>query len=84
MEIKINHKKSANYDVIVVGSGPAGIGASLASARSGARTLLIESLGRVGVIPRFLSNFRGRALRAGFLQQGSCWLHGQGNICRGR
>ena len=62
MEIKINHEKSANYDVIVVGSGPAGMGASLAAARNGARTLLIESLGRVGGISTsgMMSHFVGR------------------------
>ncbi len=36
------------YEVIVVGGGPAGIGASLAAARNGMRTLLIESNGFLG------------------------------------
>ena len=31
-----------NYDVVVVGSGPAGIGAAVAAARGGAKTLIIE------------------------------------------
>lgn len=35
-------------DVIVVGGGPAGIGASLAAARSGARTILLERFGCLG------------------------------------
>jgi len=35
-------------DVIVVGGGPAGIGAALASARTGAKTVLIERFGALG------------------------------------
>ena len=60
LEIQISEKGS--YDVIVVGSGPAGIAAAVAAGRSGARTLLVEACGRVGGISTagMMSHFTGR------------------------
>ena len=59
-EIQVNYKGA--YDVIVVGSGPAGMAAAISSGRNGAKTLLIESLGRVGGISTsgMMSHFTGR------------------------
>lgn len=37
-----------NYEVVVVGGGPAGVAAAVAAARGGARTLLVERYGYLG------------------------------------
>ena len=42
-----------NVDCLVVGGGPAGMGASLAAARSGVKTMLIENHGFMGGIASF-------------------------------
>lgn len=49
------------YDVIVVGSGPAGIAAAINAGRKGVKTLLIESQGRVGGIATagYMSHWTG-------------------------
>jgi len=61
MKFTTQIKISRNYDVIVAGSGPAGVAAAISSARLGAKTLLIESLGRVGGISTsgMMSHFTG-------------------------
>ena len=41
-------KVAPAFDVVVVGGGPSGIAASIAAARAGARTLLIERYGYLG------------------------------------
>jgi hypothetical protein len=64
-------------DVVVVGGGPGGIGAALASARSGADTVLIERYGHLGgmgtgglvtIIPN-LSDLNGKQQIAGICQE---------------
>jgi hypothetical protein len=41
-------KQTLDYDVVVVGGGPSGSMAAIAAARSGAKTLLVESQGYLG------------------------------------
>lgn len=61
MKYEIDIENNKKYDVIVVGSGPAGIGAAVTAGRNGAKTLIIESLGRVGGISTsgLMSHFTG-------------------------
>ena len=47
----IPQNSGARYDVIVAGGGPAGIGAAIASALRGARTILIEGRAYFGGVP---------------------------------
>ena len=59
-EICIDKKK--DYDVVVVGGGPSGVAAAITAGRNGAKTMLIESCGRVGGISTsgMMSHFTGR------------------------
>ncbi len=61
MQISIDAKNMGNFDVIVVGSGPSGVAAAITAGRQGAKTLLIEALGRVGGISTsgLMSHFTG-------------------------
>mgnify|MGYP004680824499 CR=1 FL=1 len=45
---EVKCKIAGEYDVIVCGSGPSGMGAAISAARNGAKVLLIEYLGNVG------------------------------------
>lgn len=51
-----------DVDVLVVGGGPAGLGAAVAAARQGVRTLLIEQSGAVGGVATtgLMSHWTGR------------------------
>ena len=62
MKFEINISVQKSYDVVVIGSGPAGIAAAVTAGRNGARVLLVESCGRVGGISTagMMSHFTGR------------------------
>jgi hypothetical protein len=72
-------KYETGYDVIVCGGGTSGVAAAIASARAGAKTLLIERLGALGGQmnvsgpPGFsyawLFNQRGEQIIAGILEE---------------
>lgn len=61
MELKFNVNTDKSYDVVVVGSGPAGMGAAIEAGRQGVKTLIIESCGRLGGISTagMMSHFTG-------------------------
>lgn len=57
--------ETTHYDVVVAGGGPAGIGAAIAAARSGKKTLLIEDncclggISTAGALPFYLGAMTG-------------------------
>lgn len=61
MEYCSEIKNIKEYDVIVAGSGPAGVAAAIMAGRQGVKTLIVESLGRLGGIATsgMMSHFTG-------------------------
>ncbi len=61
MKFVTDIKSEKTYDVIVVGSGPAGVAAAIMAGRNGMKTLLLESQGRVGGMSTagMMSHFTG-------------------------
>lgn len=61
MNLNLECKIMGHYDVVVAGSGPAGVAAAITAGRQGVKTLLIESCGRVGGISTsgLMSHFTG-------------------------
>jgi thioredoxin reductase len=64
--------ENRHYDVVVAGSGPAGIGAAIASARTGAKTLLIEKNSVLGgqMTSGLVTGFHGMRVHHGFTKKG--------------
>ena len=48
MQYNLDIRKKQEFDVVVVGAGPAGISAAVSSARMGLNTALVERYGIVG------------------------------------
>ena len=61
MKFSTEIKNTKDYDVIVAGSGPAGVAAAIMAGRHGVKTLIVESLGRLGGISTagMMSHFTG-------------------------
>jgi hypothetical protein len=79
-----------DVDVMVVGGGPGGIGAAVAAARQGARTLLCEQYGflggmaTVGLINPFMPNsVQGQPLDTGIFQEWHDLLGEMGGLRNG-
>ncbi|MFI3326146.1 MAG: FAD-dependent oxidoreductase [Clostridia bacterium] len=64
MEFTLKTDLQRSYDVVVVGGGTAGVMAAIASARTGAKTAIVESKGYVG----------------GTITEGGCGIHSFFNV----
>ncbi|PKL27464.1 MAG: hypothetical protein CVV46_11485 [Spirochaetae bacterium HGW-Spirochaetae-2] len=64
--------ETKQFDVVVVGSGPAGIGAAFASARAGVNTLLVEKNSVLGgqMTSGLVTGFHGMRVHEGFISKG--------------
>jgi hypothetical protein len=75
IEFRADARLLGDYDLVVVGSGSAGICAALAAARSGTRVALIEAFPNIGGtsasgLPLLTTNdYRGRQLSKGILEE---------------
>ena len=63
----------SNYDVIVVGAGPAGSTAARAAAQNGVSVLMLEKDREIGIPVRCAEGISGRSLCA-FVQPNSRWI----------
>ena len=63
--IKLRRPTLAEVDVLVVGGGPAGIGAALGAARKGAKTLLIENHSFFGGVAAWSLGMQMNQMRPG-------------------
>ena len=61
MNFQVEVSKIKEYDVVVAGSGPAGMAAAIMAGRQGVKTLIVESMGRLGGISTagMMSHFTG-------------------------
>ena len=58
-------RRSLNFDTVVIGGGTTGIAAAVASARNGAKTLLVESNGFLGGNGASIPSWMGFHSRSG-------------------
>jgi flavin-dependent dehydrogenase len=64
----------ADFDIIVVGAGPAGLAAALGATKPGLRVLVLDRKARIGVPVRCGECIAGSALAGGGVQADSAWI----------